>query len=124
MGDIKDDISRILRTGHEFSTANQKLRQSVDNLITRLAKQWGEETIPNWKVSHYGGDGIGISFPAKMGNYIAEVRNDSPAQPMEIVHRFCETLAGEEGKKLLDWLEEKTRQRLAFTQLAESLIVE
>lgn len=117
-----DDAARILRVGNQFSETNQKLRKAVDSFITRLAHQLGEEEIPGWEVHQYGNDNIGISFPGDLGKYLSTVKNNSPKQAMEIIHGFCETLAGEEGEKLITWLENKTKERGKFTEEVEHLL--
>jgi hypothetical protein len=114
--------ARILRAGNEFSETNQKLKNAVWGFIEWLNTICGNELcyIPiketGWKIFTQGQNLI-LYFEYKGKEH--EIWKNASIDRYET---FCHALAGEEGEKLVRWLEQTAKTRKIHVQTIEQTL--
>lgn len=109
--------TRILRTGDAFSESNLKLRKAVSEFSSWL---WGRIRSGDYEYSKGVGKEIGwIMYEDARFNHCIKFSHEGRwysmrtgiNTDMDTTYRFCEAIAGEEGSKLLEWLEKEIKTR-------------
>lgn len=119
--------TRIMRAGNEFSETNRKLREAVWSFIEWLFEHIGDYQLPaqeeiGWAIKRIDDHQILISFKKEGGWYSVTTNSDEALQMNHIV-MLCRALAGPEGEKLVQWLEEQAQERAHMFKAVEEAIV-
>ncbi len=113
--------ARMMRVGNQFSETNQKLRKSVDAFINWFHDRVGDEgrllRELGWAVLELRHNKIALDFLLDSEKVHAEcqpfrrVVTNTPETKMTDIVALCNALAGPEGERLFQWLEQRAHDR-------------
>ena len=116
--------ARMMRVGDEFSKTNEKLIGAVASFVEWLFKRVGEHELTGeklgWSIKKEE-NGVVLNFSTATSGwnsaYSVEGRNS--------IHQavlLCETLAGPQGFKLVEWLEQNTAERKRMLETMDEIL--
>jgi len=120
---IISNAARVIRAGEEYSETNKKLRLAVWSFVKWFANQVEPHDLPaslGWRLSQDDDHHIHMVY-SEGGSDSIIIITDWEYQKMFDIHRFCVSITGAEGNKLIEWLESITQERRGLLASLESV---
>lgn len=106
------DAARMLRTGDEFSSSNQKLRDAVNRFLGWFCPMMRDEQLPvrGWSIGHWGNGAWGIEIRTGSDTSPFVIRSDGyECTIQDYVYFACNFR--NVRREIQDWMESQARIR-------------